>query len=613
MEHGTASVLSLMIVTGVAFFIPILLQKFKLYAIPVVVAEIIAGIIIGKSGFDIIDVNDTWLGLLSMLGLIFLMFLSGVEIDFNSYKTKKEKNSKKGNPFVIATVVFVSMLSLAYGMSLILMELGLIEDPFFMTIVLSTISLGIVVPVLKERKMIEGELGQTILLIAVLSDFVTMLIFAYYLAMKTGDTKIVLWIGLLLGVVVLLYLFLNRLKKANNNKISETLRKGTVQIGTRGVFALILFFVALSETLGVESILGAFLAGVIVSLLAPNKEFIHQLDSFGYGFLIPIFFVMVGVELDLSIIFTDKSILLLIPVVIVFLYLTRILPTLFLKKWFGLKESIGAGVLLASTMSLAIVASSVALEMGLISTGLNSAIVLVSIFSCFVSPIVYSKLAPQVVKENKIMNIIGSNRVSLQASLDFIKDGYEVSIYTSGQTKLSTDSQDDHDFPIKELVELNLEGLIAESVFEKGDLIIATSDDDLNIEIAEYAERKGNNRTIVKIENPQLNKVFTEKGFSVYSDVFAGRTLLKAMVHNPGLIRYISQTNESVREIKISSSKYDNVELRKLPFLGNVLILNVYRSGVSFMPHGDTKLKSGDSIMVSGTLESINKMKDEVN
>ncbi len=72
---------------------------------------------------------------------------------------------------------------------------------------------------------------------------------------------------------------------------------------------LILLFVALSETMGVENILGAFLAGVVVSLLSPGRDFVHQLDSFGYGFLIPIFFVMVGVGFDFASLFENPRIL----------------------------------------------------------------------------------------------------------------------------------------------------------------------------------------------------------------------------------------------------------------------------------------------------------------
>src|SRR5690606_3715655 len=166
-------------------------------------------------------------------------------------------------------------------------------------------------------------------------------------------------------------------------KLLETLKRGTAQIGTRGVFALILLFVALSETMGVENILGAFLAGVVVSLLAPDRDFAHQLDSFGYGFLIPIFFVMVGVGFDFTSLLENPEILISIPIVLIFLFLTRSVPTLLIKKWFSWNEAISSGVLLTSTLSLAIVAATVSLQMGMISESMNSAIVLVSILTCF--------------------------------------------------------------------------------------------------------------------------------------------------------------------------------------------------------------------------------------
>src|SRR5690625_3646602 len=216
MDHGNGSIMSLMIVMGVAFFIPFFLQRLKLKAIPVVVAEIIAGIIIGKSGLNLIDVDNAWLTLLSSLGLIFLMFLSGVEIDFTSFGIKKKSSKQKTkeiNPFLVSMTVFASMLLLAYGFSMFLVFVGLIEDPYFMTIILSMISLGVVVPVLKENRMIESELGQTVLLIAVISDFATMILFAYYLALRDGNTTIVWWILLLLGLVGLLYYMLDYYRK----------------------------------------------------------------------------------------------------------------------------------------------------------------------------------------------------------------------------------------------------------------------------------------------------------------------------------------------------------------------------------------------------------------
>src|SRR5690606_39567444 len=86
------------------------------------------------------------------------------------------------------------------------------------------------------------------------------------------------WMPFLVALVFVLYYLLDFYRKKSDLKLLDVLRRGTAQIGTRGVFVLILFFVAISETIGVEAILGAFLAGVVVSLLSPDRTFIHQLD-----------------------------------------------------------------------------------------------------------------------------------------------------------------------------------------------------------------------------------------------------------------------------------------------------------------------------------------------
>ncbi|MHA6252801.1 monovalent cation:proton antiporter family protein [Oceanobacillus sp. CAU 1775] len=606
MDHGATSIISLMIVTGVAFFIPILLQRLKLKIIPIVVAEIIAGIIIGKSGLDLIDVDNAWLALLSSLGLIYLMFLSGLEIDFNSFRVKKRNNAgktKEVNPFVISTIIFTFMLALAYALSLVLVNFGMIDDPYFMTIILSTISLGVVVPVLKERKVLNTKLGQTVLLIAVISDFVTMILFAYYLAFKNGDTTIVWWIALLLLLVFLLYILLNFYRKKSNLAL-DALKKGTAQIGTRGIFALILLFVALSETMGVENILGAFLAGVVVSLLSPDREFVRQLDSFGYGFLIPIFFVMVGVEFDFASLLENRSILLLIPIVLIFLFITRNVPTLLLKRWFSWDEVLSSGMLLTSTLSLAIVAATVSLQMGIISEGMNSAIVLVAILTCFTSPILYARIAPKAVEREKRLAIIGANRAALRASLNFQKSNYQVSIYSEKQGKIEIEPG--NEFPIIELHSLTLETLIEKDIFQSFDeIIVVTSNDAFNAEIADYAADIGFENIIVRIEDPKLNKAYSDKGIVVYSNSFAGEMILKALVHSPSLVRLLTDNDEIIREFVLDGMKYDNLPLRKLPFLGDTLILSIYRGERAITPNGDTILQSGDRLVISGSEESM--------
>lgn len=133
-------------------FVPLLLQRFKLKALPVVVAEIIAGIFVGKSGFNIIE-PDIWLQVLSTLGFIFLMFLSGLEIDFSIFKQKGKNTTNEPNTFQAASIIFLFIFILSYALSLLFVWLGFVDNAMFMTLIISTISLGVVVPTLKENNL----------------------------------------------------------------------------------------------------------------------------------------------------------------------------------------------------------------------------------------------------------------------------------------------------------------------------------------------------------------------------------------------------------------------------------------------------------------------------
>ena len=147
-----------------------------------------------------------------------------------------------------------------------------------MTLVISTISLGVVMPTLKERNLMKTGIGQIILLVTVIADLATMILLAIFVSFHgpQGGKTWLLTVLFLAGII--LYIIGKIFRKMS---FVETLSKGTFQIGTRAVFALIIVLVGLSETVGAENILGAFLAGVLVSLLSPNKDMVQKLDSFG--------------------------------------------------------------------------------------------------------------------------------------------------------------------------------------------------------------------------------------------------------------------------------------------------------------------------------------------
>lgn len=610
--EGHTSLTSLLVVVGIAFFIPIVLHQLRLKAFPVVVAEILAGLLIGKSGLNIVE-PDNWLELMSMLGLIYLMFLSGLEIDFSQFRRKGGKPKAAGraapNPLLAASIAFAGILLVSFGLGLGLMELGFISEPVLMTIIIATISLGVVVPVLKEQKLIGSPFGQTVLLITVIADFVTMMMLAVYISMRSQSLGSMALLLVFFVVVALVYTGIKRFMKG---KLAEALIKGTSQIGTRGVFALILLFVVLSETLGVESILGAFLAGVILSLLSVDKSFTHQLESFGYGFLIPIFFVMVGVKLDIWELLGNWQIALFIPVLLIALYVSKLLPALVLKVWFGWRETLGAGVLLSSTLSLVIAAATVALELGIIEENLHGALILAAIITCFISPILFNRLVPKQEKTPMKIAMIGANHVTLPVSQDLLKEGAKVELYSAQPSGMESKVEQYSRFPLTEVARLDIESLAAKGAFDADVIVCGSMDEATNVQLARHARKSGIERVIVRMEDPERMEQVQNEGFTVFSTLYAARVLLRGLVESPSALRLITQHDDSIREVVVRNPAYDRTLLRDMPFLGNTLVLRIYRGQSFIIPHGSTEILKGDRLLVSGAAEHILEMKQEL-
>jgi Kef-type K+ transport system membrane component KefB len=176
----------------------------------------------------------------------------------------------------------------------------------------------------------------------------------------------------------------------------EELSHATAQIKVRLAFTMMLTFVVLSETLGAELILGAFLAGAIVSLLRrpEDAELVGQLHSIGFGFVIPIFFIMVGVDLDLTSLINSWEALVLAFFLLLAAIIVKFLPALTFRLAFNWRESLGAGALLSARLSLIIAASAISLRLGIISDALNAAIIVVAIITVIVCPPLFYRIVP---------------------------------------------------------------------------------------------------------------------------------------------------------------------------------------------------------------------------
>lgn len=598
---------SLVIVILAAFLTPILLHRLRLNIIPVVVAEIIVGLIIGESGFQLVH-PDMWLETLSLLGFIFLMFLSGVEIDFSAFAGGKKKGKNAPNSFVVSTIYFIGIFILSYILSLLFVWAGFIDNAFLMTLIISTISLGVVVPTLKEAQIMKTNIGQTILLVAVIADLVTMVLLAVFVSMYSEGQGNMWLLLILFGAGVLLY-FLG--KHFRNQSFLETMTKGTIQIDTRAVFTLIILLVAVSESIGAENILGAFLAGVLVSLLSPNPEMVHKLDSFGYGFLIPIFFVMIGVELDIWDLFNDPKTLLLIPLLLIGLFISKIVPALLLKKWFDWKTIFSSAFLLTSTLSLMIAAAKIGERMEVLTPQESGALILVAVISCIISPILFRKLFPKhhfTVQKSKVV-FIGANQMTLPMTKELDPDHYETFIYHEKQEKIDGHVSNSV-FHIVEVENYSIEVLDRHEVFNADILVLFTGDENINTDISILAKgHYGIERVIARAESPIFEKELRNHDIDVFSVFFSTKTLLKAFIETPSILNILTKEESALFQIDMNNSRYEGVLLRNFPFTGDVIIVRVFRGSDSIVPHGDTELMLYDRLIVTGSKEYVEDLR----
>jgi CPA2 family monovalent cation:H+ antiporter-2 len=320
---------------------------------------------------------------------------------------------------------------------------------------------------------------------------------------------------------------------------------------------------------------------------------------------------MVGVELDIRSIFADTKALALIPLLLLGLLISKFLPILILRKWYDWKTVSAAGFLLTSTLSLVIAAAKIGERIKVIDSRTSSALILTAVISAIITPIFFKKLFPKKKEgeaEKKQLVIVGANQYTLPVTAELDQARFEQRIYHTKQDE--KDQKQVESYNIKELENYDLETLKNSDVFSADVLICATGKDETNEELALFAKNEGVERIIARIENPAKRDSLKNEGIEVYSVYFSSQILLKALIENPAVVDILTAQDNSLNEIRITNSSYDRTALRNFPFLGDSIIVRIYRGKESIMPHGDTELLIGDKLVVTGSKQQIKQMKE---
>lgn len=607
--------LSLVIVVLAAFLTPIIVNRLNINFLPVVVAEILMGIVIGNSFLNIVE-RDSILNILSTLGFIFLMFLSGLEIDFKAFK--KDKRARQGQNddessipghLNLALTVFAFIMIISILLAYVFKWLGLVDDVLLMVIIISTISLGVVVPTLKEMNIMRTTIGQFILLVAVLADLVTMILLTVYGAINGQGGSTIWLIGILVVFKAISYILGVQFKRMS---FLQKLMDGTTQIGIRAVFALIILLVALAEGVGAENILGAFLAGVVVSLLNPDEEMVEKLDSFGYGFFIPIFFIMVGVDLNIPSLIKEPKLLIIIPILIVAFIISKLIPVMFIRRWFDMKTTIASAFLLTSTLSLVIAAAKISERLNAISAETSGILILSAVITCVFVPIIFKKLFPVPDEFNRKIEVslIGKNQLTIPIAQNLTSQLYDVTLYY--RKDLSDRRQLSDDITMIEIADYEQDVLERLGLFDRDIVVCATNDDDINRKVAKLAKAHQVERVICRLESTTDDTELVDSGIEIFSSYLSNKILLKGLIETPNMLNLLSNVETSLYEIQMLNYKYENIQLRNFPFGGDIIFVRIIRNNESIVPHGDTQLRYGDRLIVTGAKEYVDELKQEL-
>jgi len=372
----------LLIVVAVAFAAPFVLGLFPRVRLPSVVLEIVVGIIVGPSVLGWVHIDPT-IQVISTIGLGFLLFLAGLEIDFARLRGRVLHRAGAG---------YLISFALAVVVSLALSGVGLVDTPLLVAITLASTSLGVLIPVLKDAGASDSSLGQLVIAAGSIADFGAIILLSLFFSGQGGVGSTLILIASLLALAgTALVVVLGAERSARIRADLLRLQDTTAQIRVRGAMVLLVAFAAIAENLGLEVILGTFAAGAVLTLADRDQVMTHpvfrrKLEAMGFGLFIPAFFVSTGVRYDVDALVASTSTLVMVPIFLAALLVVRGLPALLYRGVLSRRELIAAALMQATSLPFIVAATAIGQELGVIDAAGSAALIGAGLLSVLVFP-----------------------------------------------------------------------------------------------------------------------------------------------------------------------------------------------------------------------------------
>jgi len=295
---------------------------------------------------------------LSDLGLTYLIFLAGYELDLERIR---------GKPLRMAAAGWGISLVIGLGAAFALVSAGLARDTVVVGLAITTTALGTLVPMLRDAGVFDTTFGSLIAAIGTVGEFGPIVAVALLLT-KKDPLLTSLLLGAFVAVAVVTVLFAAREQPPPLVSLLNRHLESSAQLPVRVSLLFIVLLVLLAETLGLDVLLGAFAAGVVVRLFsasAETKAIRAKLEAIGFGFLIPIFFVVSGIEFDLHVFVRHPSSLWRVPVFLALMLVARGVPVFLLyRSSLTRPERVPMALFSATGLPLIVVITSIAVAEG---------------------------------------------------------------------------------------------------------------------------------------------------------------------------------------------------------------------------------------------------------
>ncbi len=354
---ASASVSTLVLIALAAVIAPILSERSGPLAVPEIVIQIGFGILMGPYVFNLAHLN-TLVTALADLGLTYLIFLAGFELDLQKIR---------GTPLKLAFAGWGLSLVIGLSAAFALVSTGLALDTLVIGLALTTTALGTLVPMLRDAGLFDNRFGAYIAAIGTVGEFGPIVAVALLLTNKDALLTSLLLVAFIV-VAVVTTLAAARSQPPRIVAMLNRHLESSAQLPVRVAFLLILLLVLLAQTLGLDVLLGAFAAGIVVRHLAAGAEIQQigaKLEAIGFGFLIPVFFVVSGIQFDLRQFIDHPASLWHIPVFVALMLVARGVPAFLLyRRVLGPPQRLPMALFSATGLPLIVVITSIATAEG---------------------------------------------------------------------------------------------------------------------------------------------------------------------------------------------------------------------------------------------------------